>query len=145
MRRSFLPSIVPNGNDQTVYVVLNEFGRLGRAYCETNAERADLESGRGVLNHPLSRMMTAMGKTAALPSFDTGRASKRSTDDERSDIRVFHGVSRMSRSLPSGAHSRDPFGSCGESRDSGFAPRAPRNDDSDLTELPPSPSLALPH
>jgi hypothetical protein len=44
MRRSFVPSIVPNGNDQTVYLVLNDFGRLGRVYCETNAERADLES-----------------------------------------------------------------------------------------------------
>jgi len=44
MHRSFVPSIVPNGRDQTVYLVLNDFGRLGRAYCETNAERANLET-----------------------------------------------------------------------------------------------------
>jgi hypothetical protein len=44
MRRSFVPSIVPNGHDQTVYLVLDDFGQLGRAYRETDAERTDLES-----------------------------------------------------------------------------------------------------
>jgi hypothetical protein len=44
MRRSRTPSIVPNGTDQTVYLVLDDFGRLGRAYRETDVERADLES-----------------------------------------------------------------------------------------------------
>ena len=44
MRRSWTPSIVPNGTDQTVYIVLEDFGRLGRAYRETDAERADLET-----------------------------------------------------------------------------------------------------
>jgi hypothetical protein len=44
MRRSWTPSIVPTGTDQTVYLVLNDFGGLGRAYCETSDERADLET-----------------------------------------------------------------------------------------------------
>ena len=44
MRRSWTPSIVPNGHDQTVYLVLCDFGPLGQAYCETNPERADLET-----------------------------------------------------------------------------------------------------
>jgi hypothetical protein len=44
MRRSWTPSIVPNGRDQTVYLVLNDFGRLGRAYCETSDEQCDLET-----------------------------------------------------------------------------------------------------
>jgi hypothetical protein len=44
MRRSWTPSIVPTGTDQTVYLVLNDFGQLGRAYCETSDERADLET-----------------------------------------------------------------------------------------------------
>ena len=35
---------MPNGTDQTVYIVLEDFGRLGRAYRETDAERADLET-----------------------------------------------------------------------------------------------------
>jgi hypothetical protein len=44
MRRSWTPSIVPDGTDQTVYLVLDDFGQLGRAYHETDPERADLES-----------------------------------------------------------------------------------------------------
>jgi len=44
MRRSWTPSIVPNGTDQTVYLVLNDFGRLGRAFPETDIVRADLET-----------------------------------------------------------------------------------------------------
>ena len=37
------PSLVPSF-DVTVYVVLNDFGKLGRAYLETNEEKADLET-----------------------------------------------------------------------------------------------------
>jgi hypothetical protein len=44
MRRSWTPSIVPRGHDQTVYLVLNDFGPLGRAYGETSDERADQET-----------------------------------------------------------------------------------------------------
>ena len=45
MRRNWTPSIVPNGRrDQTVYVVLNDFGPLGRAYCEASEDRSDLET-----------------------------------------------------------------------------------------------------
>jgi hypothetical protein len=43
-RSSWTPSIVPNGHDQTVYLVLDDFGRLGRAWRETDAERSDLET-----------------------------------------------------------------------------------------------------
>ena len=44
MRRSWTPSIVPHSSDETVYLVLNDFGSLGRAYCETVDGRSDLES-----------------------------------------------------------------------------------------------------
>ena len=44
MRRSWTPSIVPNGKDQTIYLVLNDFGDLGRAYCEASEDRSDLET-----------------------------------------------------------------------------------------------------
>jgi hypothetical protein len=37
------PSIVPKSHDQKVYIVLDDFGRLGRSYRETD-ERADLEA-----------------------------------------------------------------------------------------------------
>jgi hypothetical protein len=37
-----MPSIVPDGNDQNVYIILDDFGRTGRAYRETDAGRTDL-------------------------------------------------------------------------------------------------------
>jgi hypothetical protein len=40
----FVPSIVPNGKDQTIYLVLNDFGQLGRAYGEASTDRSDLET-----------------------------------------------------------------------------------------------------
>jgi hypothetical protein len=45
MRESnWTPSIVPNGDDQNVYIVLDDFGRYGRSYRETDVERVDLEA-----------------------------------------------------------------------------------------------------
>jgi hypothetical protein len=44
MRRPWIPSIVPNGHDETVYLVLDDFGRHGRAWRETDVERTDLET-----------------------------------------------------------------------------------------------------
>jgi hypothetical protein len=41
MRRS--PSIVP-GNDQSVYLVLDDFGGMGCAWRETNVQDTDLEA-----------------------------------------------------------------------------------------------------
>jgi hypothetical protein len=41
MRNS--PSIVPHGTDHDVYLVLADFGRLGRAWCETDEEHTDRE------------------------------------------------------------------------------------------------------
>ena len=43
-RSSWTPSVVRNGHDQNVYLVVDDFGRLGRAYCETDVEEADLET-----------------------------------------------------------------------------------------------------
>jgi hypothetical protein len=44
MRKTWTPSIVPSGNDQTVYLVAEDFGRLGRAWRETDYEATDLET-----------------------------------------------------------------------------------------------------
>jgi hypothetical protein len=44
MRRNWTPSIVPNGYDQTVYIVVDDFGPLGRSYRETAVEEGDLET-----------------------------------------------------------------------------------------------------
>jgi hypothetical protein len=38
------PFIVPDGDDQNVYLVVDDSGRNGRAYRETDVENADLET-----------------------------------------------------------------------------------------------------
>ena len=43
-RTSWMPSIVPNDYDQTIYLVVDDFGRAGLSFHETNMQRADLES-----------------------------------------------------------------------------------------------------
>ena len=43
-RSSWTPSIVPDDDDQNVYLVLDDFDCRGRAYRETDVERADLEA-----------------------------------------------------------------------------------------------------
>ena len=45
MRKSILtPSIVPGDHDQTVYLVADDFGRIGRAWREADYVAADLET-----------------------------------------------------------------------------------------------------
>lgn len=45
MRRSdWTPSIVPNGDDQNVYLVVDDFGRNGRAWREADVEATNLET-----------------------------------------------------------------------------------------------------
>jgi hypothetical protein len=44
MRRSWTPSIVPNGHDQNFYIVVNNYGKLGPAFAETDLGEADLET-----------------------------------------------------------------------------------------------------
>jgi hypothetical protein len=45
MRRSgSTPSIVPNGDDQNVYLVVDDFGRNGRAWREADVEATHLET-----------------------------------------------------------------------------------------------------
>ena len=35
---------MPNGHDQTAYLVINNFGKLGTAFAETDVGEADLET-----------------------------------------------------------------------------------------------------
>ena len=45
MRSSnWTPSIVPSSDDLDVCLVVNDFGRRGGAYCETDVEATDLET-----------------------------------------------------------------------------------------------------
>ena len=43
-RTSSTPSIVPDGNDQTVYLVMDDLGRLGPVWREADDRAADLEA-----------------------------------------------------------------------------------------------------
>lgn len=44
MRQSrWAPSISPDGTDQTVYLVVDDFGKHGRAWRETDVETTNLE------------------------------------------------------------------------------------------------------
>jgi hypothetical protein len=52
------PSLVPYGADQTVYLVIDRFARLGTVYREAEVERTDLETVitdlmSGQLNDPI--------------------------------------------------------------------------------------------
>ena len=44
MAMSYVPSIAPNGQDQTVYLVINNYGKSGTAFAETDVADADLET-----------------------------------------------------------------------------------------------------
>jgi hypothetical protein len=44
MGRNWIPSIVPNGHDQTFHLVVNNYGTLGPAFAETDLGEADLET-----------------------------------------------------------------------------------------------------
>lgn len=43
-RSSWTPSLVPNDDDQNVYLVLDDFARGGRVWREADAEATDLET-----------------------------------------------------------------------------------------------------
>jgi len=43
-KTNWTPSIIPSGDDQTVYLVAEDFGRLGRAWRESDYEATDLET-----------------------------------------------------------------------------------------------------
>ena len=44
MGRNWTTSIVPSGHDQTFYIVINNYGKLGPAFAETDLGEADLET-----------------------------------------------------------------------------------------------------
>jgi hypothetical protein len=44
MAQRWTPSLVPNADDQNVYLVVDDFGRNGRSYREADVEDADLET-----------------------------------------------------------------------------------------------------
>jgi hypothetical protein len=42
-KTGWIPPIVPNGDDENVYLIVDDLGRNGRAYREADVENTDLE------------------------------------------------------------------------------------------------------
>jgi len=77
---SFSPSIVPDGADQDVYLVLNQFGeRLGRAWCETDEEDTDY---RTIIRHLLEGQYSNPVRVVAL---NTAEGWSRDVSDDVAD------------------------------------------------------------
>ncbi len=77
MRRSWTPSIVPNGHDQSFYVVVNNYGKLGPAFAETDLGEADLET-------TISDLMSGQyGDPVRVVAFNT---SERWSEDASEDV-----------------------------------------------------------
>jgi hypothetical protein len=77
---SFSPSIVPEGADQDVYLVLNQFGeRLGRAWCETDEEDTDRET---LIRHLLEGQYS---NPVRVVTFNTAEGWSRDVTDDVAD------------------------------------------------------------
>ena len=77
---SFSPSIVPEGADQDVYLMLNQFGeRLGRAWCETDEEDTDYGT---LIRHLLEGQYS---KPVRVVAFNTAEGWSRDVTDDVAD------------------------------------------------------------
>jgi hypothetical protein len=69
------PSIVPHGADRDTYLVLNDFGRLGRAWCEADEEGTDRET---LIHRFLADQFSHPVRIVAFNTAEAGRATSRS-------------------------------------------------------------------
>jgi hypothetical protein len=75
------PSIVPPGNDQNVYLVLDDFGgHIGQSWRETDVEDADLET---LLQHLLEGQYS---NPVRIVAFNTGEGWSRDVSEEVAQI-----------------------------------------------------------
>ena len=82
MRRNWTPYIVPGGHDQTVYLVADDFGRIGRAWTEADYDGTDLET---VIQDLMSGQY---GNPSRVIAFNTAeRWSENVSEDVASEIR----------------------------------------------------------
>jgi hypothetical protein len=98
MRRpGWTPFIVPNGDDQNVYIVVNDFGRNGRAYRETDVGRVDLEAVimdmlEGQYNNPVRVVgFNTAEKWSQDVSGDVAHELRRRCDLQQRDVPVLFG------------------------------------------------------
>jgi len=64
-KTNWTPSIVPGGDDQTVYLVADDFGKMGRAWREADYETTELETVirdllSGQYSHPIRSLRSTL-------------------------------------------------------------------------------------
>ena len=86
------PSIIPNDIDQTVYLVAEDFGKLGRAWREADYEATDLETVvqdllSGQYNNPVRVIaFNTAERWSEDVSEDVARELRRRCDLQASDV-----------------------------------------------------------
>ena len=91
-RSSWTPSIVPNDIDETVYLVADDFGGLGRAWREADYETTDLETViqdllAGQYSHPVRVIaLNCAERWSEDVSEDVARELRRRCDLQARDI-----------------------------------------------------------
>lgn len=89
------PSIVPDGDDQNVYLVLDDFGPNGRAWREADTEATDLESVVGnLLNGEYKNPVRVVGFNVSEGwsqdvSADVARELRLRCDEQMRDVPFF--------------------------------------------------------
>jgi hypothetical protein len=94
MRRSWTPSIVPKGDDQNFYLVINNYGKLGPAFAETDVAEANLET-------TISNLMSGQySDPVRVVAFNT---TEHWAEDASEDIarEILHRIDLAGRELPS--------------------------------------------
>jgi hypothetical protein len=75
------PSLVPDSDDRDVYLVLDDFFELGRAWCETDEEWADRET---VITYLLEEQYSNPVRGVAFNALKAGRGIFRRSSPRRS-------------------------------------------------------------
>jgi hypothetical protein len=89
------PSIVPNGDDQNVYLVLDDFGRNDQVWREADLEQTDLESVvANLLNGEYKNPVRVVGFNTGEGwsqdvSADVARGLRQRCDDRMRDVPFF--------------------------------------------------------
>jgi ATP-dependent DNA ligase len=92
MRKSnWTPSIVPNGNDHTVYLVADNFGRIGLAWREADYEAIDLKTALQDLL-PVSTPTRSGSSPSARPSVGRRTSTSRTNCADAAIFRCAIGV-----------------------------------------------------
>src|SRR5258708_39544549 len=81
------PSIVPGDEDRDTCLVVNDFGRRGRAWCETDVEATDLETViQDLLDGQYSNPVRVVSFNTADISSDVAAELRRRCDLQMHDI-----------------------------------------------------------